>query len=173
MRDLLVCEQDTGKLYWKSRPREEFTSDKAWAVRNGRYAGRMALTASTAKGYKIGRVDGEHIYAHRAIWALCHGEWPSGEIDHINGNPADNRLENLRVVSTVINARNKRMPDNNTSGRVGVYWNREISKWVASITLNKKTKALGCFADFDEACAVREAEERKHGFHENHGRKAA
>src|SRR5690606_354932 len=61
-------------------------------------------------------------YAHRIVWALYHGkDIPSGmDIDHINGDGRDNRIENLRVVPRVLNLRNQKKSRRNKTGVPGV-----------------------------------------------------
>lgn len=70
---------------------------------------------------------------------------PAGtEVDHINGNPLDNRRENLRIVTPQNNARNK-VHRKNSSGYTGVTWVKRINRWQATITVNNKTLNLGYF----------------------------
>jgi hypothetical protein len=99
---------------------------------------------------------------------MIHGYWPD-EIDHINGDRADNRLSNLREVSNIENQRNKVLPRNNKSGHIGVSWNKDSKKWMARITINYKLKQVGQFSTIEEAVAARKEAERKFGFSERHG----
>ena len=66
------------------------------------------------------------VYLHHAIWAVCKGRWPEQQIDHINGNKHDNRIENLREVSTSENKMNMLYPwkPNAKTGLPGVYRHR-------------------------------------------------
>jgi hypothetical protein len=90
--------------------------------------------------------------AHRLVWAIVHGEFPKGQIDHINGNRSDNSLNNLRDVTQQQNAQNKtKMNRLNKSGYVGVCWNKRISKWQAAISFNKKITYLGVFSSPEDA----------------------
>ena len=85
-------------------------------------------------------------------------------IDHINGKTFDNRKNNLRVASKSQNAMNKGLQDNNTSGVTGVYWHKQLSKWVAYITVDGQYIYLGSFNKFEEAVKARkEAEEKYFG----------
>jgi hypothetical protein len=76
-------------------------------------------------------------------------------IDHINRDPLDNRRENLRICTQQQNNMNKSIQSNNTSGIPGVYWNKNRNKWVARITVNKKTKSLGYYTTLKEAAEAR------------------
>ena len=167
---LLRYDPETGKLYWRARPESMFTTSSAALRWNSRFAGQEAITA-TSSGYRIGWLLSRRVKAHRVIWAMFHGEWPE-MIDHINGNPSDNRLENLRAATRAENAKNSRRPSNNKSGAVGVHWHQQARRWSAQIAVNGSSKHLGNFTSFNEAVAARRAAEAEHGFHENHGRDA-
>ena len=86
----------------------------------------------------------------------------------------DNRIENLRVVTSSENQKNMRMPRSNTSGVIGVY-KRENGKngkrWSARITANGKRIFLGSFYTRADAAFVRGLAELEYGFHENHGKR--
>jgi hypothetical protein len=102
------------------------------------------------------------IKAHRLIWAIYHGEWPVGAIDHINGNGLDNRIDNLRDVTTAINARNRARKTNSRTGFLGV---SEVGdKFLASGRAGGKTRHLGLFTTLDDALAARMAFEQENGF---------
>jgi hypothetical protein len=102
---------------------------------------------------------------------LTYGSWPVDQIDHINGNTKDNRLENLRDVSNRENLRNQKIPKNNTSGTLGVSFDKRKQNYQASIKINGKRKHLGYFKNKEEAIAARAVANIKYNFHENHGRK--
>ena len=81
-----------------------------------------------------------------------YGEFPCSEIDHINGNKQDNRIENLRIASRSINAQNKRSARADSVSRVlGVSWHKMANKWVAQISKSGKKFHLGSFSDIDDA----------------------
>lgn len=105
---------------------------------------------------------------HRIVWVIHHGEWPD-QIDHINGDRADNRIENLRSVSKRENSLNIRLRPDNKSGCPGVNWHARSSKWIAQIRDDGKYVYLGCFSDLSDAVRARKAAEIKYGYHENHG----
>jgi hypothetical protein len=108
-------------------------------------------------------------YAHRIIFML-EGIDPEGyHVDHVDGNPSNNRRDNLRLVSNQENQKNKQLPKNNKTGVMGVY--KVGDKWLASIRVNGRTIHIGSYDTINEAANARKSEEEKHGFHENHGRK--
>jgi len=120
-----------------------------WAVNApGVSAGRIAGCPGT-HGYWVVCLNRKQYRAHRLIWRMVHGEWPNGEIDHINGNPQDNRIANLRVVDRAGNSQNRRNAhrDNMSCGLQGVTWNKQHKKWQAKIVANKVRHHLGYFAD--------------------------
>lgn len=83
-------------------------------------------------------------------------------IDHINQDPLDNRLKNLRPTSASHNATNKAKRSDNTSGVTGVYWSKERKKWLAMISINKKLKLMGTFKSKNEAIKCRKSAEIKY-----------
>lgn len=171
---LLRYDPETGKLFWRKRPIEWFADGKQSAtwnahIWNGKNAGTEALATATPTGHKYGSIDKVKMYAHRVIWKMIHDE-DAADIDHINGNPADNRLENLRNVPHIDNGRNMKRRKNNTSGHNGIYWSKPHGKWCASINVDYRKKHIGLFDSLEDAIEARKAAEAKHGFHTNHGR---
>lgn len=175
LRKLLRYVSESGKLFWAPRKVGDFPERNtegqvlAW---NSLHADREAFTAND-KGYLTGQVDGAHYFAHRVVWAICHGRWPVGEIDHINGLKSDNRISNLREVTRKENSRNCRLHRGNTSGVTGVSFHRLTGKWAARIQADDKSKHLGLFPSIAEAAAARKAAELANGYHPNHGRAQA
>jgi hypothetical protein len=169
-REMFRYDPNSGELTWRDRPIGHFPSQAARNVWNGRNAGKAAgRIAST--GYRTVTVNGRSCLAHRIVWLLATGHYPVGEIDHINGDPADNRLANLRDVSSLQNQRNRRLNANNRSGVSGVRWIAKHQRWSAMIGGGHRKKNLGSFLTFDEAVAARRAGEKSRGYHENHGRR--
>lgn len=89
--------------------------------------------------------------AHRVIWAIHYGEWPENEVDHINGNKTDNRIENLRIATPSENRCNRGKQRNNTSGYKGVYFNKRSNSWYAEIRKSGIKKYLGSAKTPEEA----------------------
>ena len=173
LRELLSYCPETGSLTWKSRPVTMFKdsgSAKSW---NTRYADTPAFTPVNGSGYLGGRIFNQTYRAHRVIWALVHGKWPTLEIDHINGVRTDNRISNLREVHRSENSKNKMTPSNNTSGQSGVSWHVGRRKWRVQISAGGKRLYLGLYRDLASAIAARDAAHARFGFHPNHGRMAA
>lgn len=158
-RELLSYDAESGLLTWRQR-------------RGGSAVAGAVAGTHRSDGYIRVSVAGKLFLAHRLAWCLHHGKWPEGEIDHIDGDKANNRIENLRVVSHVENARNCKKSSNNTSGTMGVYRNRQKQRWVAEIgnTRSGTYRYLGCFTNKADAIAARQKAETDLGYHENHGR---
>ncbi len=163
---LFRYEPETGKLFWRQRAEESFASSWAFKVWNKRYSDKEAFTCINADGYREGRLFDSLHRAHRIIWKMHNGDFDY-DVDHINGNRLDNRLENLRSVTRADNLRNTAKRSDNLSGVTGV--KKRKKGWQAFIA--KQT--IGTFANFEDAIAARKAAEAKFGFHPNHGRPAA
>ena len=168
-RELLHYEPETGKLYWKERGPEYFKDARSMNSWNAKYANKAALSYKDRNGYMVGAIFGRLFRAHRVIYLIAYGEFPSKETDHINGDRSDNRLANLREVSESENRRNRGKYSNNTSGVTGVYWKKGANKWSAYIRTKGKPHHLGYFSFFEEAVKARKQAEIEHGFHPNHG----
>lgn len=166
---LLRYDPQSGSLVWRPRPVETFATERAGKLWNTIYADKEAFTGVHLTGYRQGRIHGVRFKMHRVVWAMAYGVEP-GELDHINGDRADNRLANLREVPRLTNSQNRAMPRSNTSGVQGVTWHKASRKWLAKINDNNRTVYLGTFDSFDEAVAARKAAEVKYGYHANHGR---
>lgn len=168
----------SGKLYWLPRTPDMFASfgddaSEQCSLWNAEFAGQEALVVRQAKGYLWGRLFGESLLAHRVIWLLATGAWPEDQIDHINGQRDDNRLCNLRAVTSSENSKNQAKYINNKSGVTGVLWHKGKRKWRAQIRSGGRETHLGYYEDFDDAVLAREAANKRFGFHPNHGRCAA
>lgn len=171
LRQLLDYDPDTGALRWKYRASEFCTSAAEWKRWNKQFAGREAFITVTGAGYLRGNVLGICIFAHRVVWAIVYGEWPDGEIDHIDGDPSNNRIANLRAVRSADNNRNRSIPSTNSSGAMGIRRAR-ANRWRASIVIDGKSIHLGIYNEFRDALIAREAAQKALGFAPGHGRKS-
>lgn len=168
LRELLRYEPDTGHLYWKPRSPEKFLTPKLSKNWNERWAGKLAMR-SFVGGHLNGNIFGFMFGSHRVAWAIHYGQWPEQFIDHINGDPQDNRIVNLRDVSAGDNQRNRARSKYNKTGHPGIVL-RPSSRWRAKITYQGKFISLGTYGTFAEAKDARMRAERELGFHPNHGR---
>lgn len=172
--DLLTYSKITGKSSWEEREEcwfdaKRYSAKRAQRIWNTKNAGKE-ITHLDSHGYIAPKILGISFLLHRVIWIRETGEWPKGDIDHINGNIVDNRWENLRDVTHSDNLRNQKLSIANSSGATGVYFDLRTSKWVSQISIGKKTYFLGRFSTFEEAVIARKAAETKYGFGPNHGR---
>jgi len=157
----LRYEPDTGKLFW--RDCEDMSN--RWRAQ---FANKEAFT-SLCLGYRRGSIDDKTFRSHRVAWAIHYGYWPISSLDHINGDRADNRINNLRLATHQENMRNRAINRNNTSGICGVYWVKSEGKWKAHIKMNKSIIHLGYFQNIEEAAAARAEAATKYGFSTRHG----
>lgn len=138
LRALISYDPETGHFTWRiSRSN----------VRAGERAG-----CSRDDGYRLIRIDRTMYLEHRLAWLYVHGEWPSQFIDHMNGDPTDNRIANLREATPQINQQNRRK-SKNPIGLVGVRRTR-CGNYQARIGHNKQETVLGTFQTPEEAYEV-------------------
>lgn len=152
---LLSYEPETGLFRWKVDRLSYGGKAKAGVI-----AGTPHL------GYINIGVLGRMWAAHRLAWLFMTGDVPPKgmELDHINGDRADNRWANLRCVTKAQNMWNARRPKTNVSGVKGVSWVADRGQWLARITHHGRKIHLGQFDDKERAIAARkEGERRYHG----------
>lgn len=144
VRDLLDYDANTGALSWRrNRP-------------GGAKAGQQ-ITCRMGNGYiKTNISPFGVLLAHQIVWAICAGAWPRYEIDHINGDRADNRIANLRELPNGANSQNLRGAK--SSSKSGVLGVTRVSDgtWAARIASGgkKSGRHLGCFKSPEEAHAA-------------------
>ena len=164
----LIYDKDSGKLFWKER------SENSWVDRrfNRNFAGKEAGTFDK-RGYKVVKICGVNLFCHRLVWFFHYKKWPSKNLDHINGKKSCNLISNLREADQGENLKNCKIRSDNTSGQVGVYFNKSRNKWRASIVVSGENIHLGYFKNKDDAINARKSAEIEHNFHKNHGRGVA
>ena len=137
--DTFDYDPSTGNLVWR---------DNGVNRRPGKAAGNLNL------GYREVEWRGVRYYCHKLVWLIIYGTVPY-EIDHIDCDKLNNRIENLREATRVDNGANRRMTVRNTSGSKGVTWNKRAGKWQASC--GRVGGYIGMF-DTKEAAALAYAE---------------
>jgi hypothetical protein len=154
VRSILDYDPETGIFRWKWR------NDVAKQSWNTRYAG--TVVGSLRNGYIIAKINYRDYSAHRIAWLVTHGVWPPDELDHINGNKADNRISNLRLATRQQNMCNTKIWNTSSTGVKGVCWRKEYKKYCARVTIDSKRTHLGYFDTIAEAAAARAAAEIKY-----------
>jgi hypothetical protein len=173
LKRLISLDSETGVITWRLRSPDSFSGKtlgdnrRAASRWNTMIAGTEALAGNNC-GYKRGTLEGRAFHAHRVVWALHHGEWCSTNIDHINGDKADNRPANLRAAAHEANSRNQKLRRSNTSGVMGV--SAHSGGWIVRINADGERKYLGKFSSFPDAVAARLAAEAQYGYDPTHGR---
>lgn len=138
----------------------EYTGIFKWIVRRKGSKGVGGVAGSLEQGYIRLSVDYKRHFAHRLAWLYMYGYMPENFIDHINRDPSDNRIVNLREVSHQCNLRNTGNPITNTSSVKGVCWCKQNSKWRSYIRNGKNPSALGHYKSLDNAVCARLAAEQ-------------
>jgi hypothetical protein len=140
LKAVLSYDKTSGVFTWKTRVSNRIhVHDNAGSIGNF--------------GYLYIRIDGVLYRAHRLAWFYVHSVWPKNQIDHINHNPANNAISNLRDVSNAENCQNliSAKKNNQSTGLLGAYFHKQSGKYRAMIGVNGKTRSLGLFATPQEA----------------------
>jgi len=136
-----------------------------WLVKpQGRVAMGAAAGSLSSKGYRYIKVRGASHRASRLAWFFANGDWPPDgiDVDHVNGDRADDRIVNLRLATTQENCRNRGVSRTNTTGLKGVH--RHKGRYIARISAADKRLYLGSYKTAEEAhAAYAEAARRHHG----------
>lgn len=144
LRSVIHYDRDTGRFTWlvAAGSRRKVGEEAGHALKSR--GGRRAIS-----------INGRAYGANRLAWLYVTGAWPVHVIDHINGDPSDDRFCNLRDVSQQINVQNLRAaPSHSGSGLLGAWWDKRHGKWKAGIKVNRKTINLGTFRSAEEAHAA-------------------
>lgn len=167
LRKIISYDPLSGFFTWKERTEGMFKGGntgtigrcKAW---NAVHSGNRCLISVKDNQYLYGRVLDKNMYAHRVAWAMYYGEWPKHQIDHINGDRTDNRIENLRSVTCAENAKNQMTRRNRVFS--GVYQDKRCMIWVCQIQ-RQHVASSSCFG---KIMKIRNSEYRKRGFQQRH-----
>lgn len=170
VRKLLDYDPESGHMRWRVREPDENYDAHSCKMLNARDAGKIAGTLNT-QNYVLIELLGRKYGVHQLAWLCTTGVWPDGEVDHINGDPSDNRLKNLRLVTLAQNRRNAARRKDNTSGVTGVRLDTATGKWHAYLRYNKKLLQLGRYSDFALAVEARKQAEEIYGFEAEHGKR--
>ena len=148
LRALLDYSPEAGSFLWKVDRRMGRTG-KGFLISK---AGDVAGGVCKDRGYRQIVVMARHYLEHRLAFFWMTGGWPTGEIDHINGDRQDNRWGNLRDVPQAINKQNlRRARSDSRTGVQGVQFNKRKQQYVARVTTNGKCKSLAYFATSGQA----------------------
>ena len=155
IRELLRHESN-GNFYW--------LVDRNHRARAGDEAGTLHPS-----GAIVISVDGKIYKAHRLAWLYHNGYLPQKQIDHINRNRRDNRIENLRLVTNSQNSMNKGRHPMNKSGVKGVCWESRKKRWKAEVWKENKCHFGGYHKTIDAArIAVEKLRNELHGEYASH-----
>jgi len=138
-----------------------YKNGELYYIKNSKLAGNVS-----PKGYKRVFFNGKYLAIHRVIYLLNYGYLPKF-IDHIDGNPLNNNINNLRPATISTNGMNRKIGKNNKTGAKNVIWDTTTQKWRVQIYYNKKVFRK-YFKDFELAELV--AIEAKHKFHKDFAR---
>jgi hypothetical protein len=130
LKELLQYNENTGIFTW--------LCDKGTNKVKNKIAGSIH-----SGGYLTIRINRKRYLAHRLAWLYIYGEWPKNQIDHINGIRDDNRIENLRNVTTRENQQNRK--EHRNGKLVGCNFHKPAKKWRAHIQINGKQIYLGLY----------------------------
>lgn len=182
LKELLHYDPDTGVFTWLERDIKWFGHCRYGSAEcdkfNNKHAGNIAGCVHTQNGEKDYIIIGINILGNKKRMRaniLAHlymtGEFPNGDIDHVDGNGINNSWKNLRDVSHQENGKNCKLNKDNTSGFNGVTWDSGANKWRVQLRLGKRCIYGGIFENIEDAIEKRKQMNIEHGYHKNHGRR--
>ncbi len=141
-----------------------------WKISTNRSIVVNSLAGYTNKlNYSKIQINRKVYFTHRLIFLYHHGHLPEF-LDHIDGNPLNNKIENLRGCTRGQNNCNRRIDKNSTSGVKGVTWYKPTNKWRSMISAKGKKIHIGYFNRLQDAkTAIASKRNELHGEFANHG----
>ena len=128
------------------------TGEITYRVRSGGEVAGSPAGWTASSGYRYIKINRSSYKLHRIVWLLVYGEDPGEmEIDHIDRDKSNNRINNLRLADRISNCLNKGISKANKSGVTGVTYCKRDKLWVAKW----RCKCLGYFKTKDEAVKAR------------------
>lgn len=169
LEEMFNFNSNSGELLWKMRPPHHFDTKASQNRWNARHAGKVAGCKNNSTGYVNVSINNSPYLAHRIIWAVNGFDLPEDmEIDHKNGNKKDNRIDNLRIVTSSQNSFNSRAKSTNKSGVKGVHWHESSGTWRAVITVKGRQVYAKHFKSLAEASkSISIARQQLHGEYVN------
>ena len=149
LRQLISYNPETGELTWLPRPLRFCKSEREQSRWNSRCAGKTVIMTKNSDGYLRFKLFDVVYRSHRVCWAIHSGEWLGQDlfIDHVNNDPSDNRLVNLRVATMAQNNMNQRKIKKKTSSLKGVFWSNKDMAWRSRLIHEGRLYDLGLFYD--------------------------
>lgn len=174
-REAFTYDPLTGIVYWnQDRPAGHFPTYRGYRQWLGRNAGKPAGSVNS-DGHLYATVTHANgrrqaIAVHHIAWMLANDcDLPKGKhIDHINGNPTDNRAKNLRAVDPYLNSRNMKLPRKPSTGFHGIYKHRRGYQVRLTVLPGDGPKVIGYRKTLEEAVALRVQTARKLGYTARH-----
>lgn len=131
-------------------------NDLYFRISKGKYKKGKLAGRQTKRGYRQVGIKGNLYLIHRLIYTLLKGTAPLGIVDHIDGNPFNNAIENLRDVSHLQNSANRGKSKNNKTGHAGIIFCIQTGKYRVDFNFNRKRYYLGRFDKLEDAVRERE-----------------
>ena len=149
LRQLISYNPEAGILNWLPRPLQFCKCEREQKRWNSRCANKVTKVTKDKLGYLRFKLFDVVYKAHRVCWALHYGAWLDQNlfIDHINNDPSDNRISNLRAVTMAQNNMNQRKLKKQTSSLKGVFWSNKDMAWRSRLIHDGKAYELGLFLD--------------------------
>lgn len=156
LRQLFNYDPETGVLRHATRPRHFFPTAGSHSTWNTKWAGKLAGRI-VPNGYPVISFLGYTTMLYRVAYKIHYGTEPPPVLDHINGDPLDNRIANLRHATQSQNLANTRLRSDSTTGVKGVHFDKSRQLYMAHINVDGRFRNLGRFATIQEAITVRQA----------------